>query len=415
MIRCSRSTLALVVAALTACRGDTGTQPVTDPATVVARVTISAPRTSLAVGGTLQLAAQATNSVGTILVDKTIDWASSRPDVATITSLGLVTGVATGTTVIRATSGGRSGSVTLTVQAPNQVVLTSDAGDYIGGGGSYSYTNSDAEIHLSASATSILLSISGDQRWNATFQVPSGSQLAPRSYTDATRWPFQGSGAGLSWYGEGRGCNTLTGFFTIDSLRWSGGVGSSLLGIDMRFEQHCEGASPALRGTIHWRADDPTVAPGPVTPIPTSLWQPPPGAVPSIGNVTYLQSDPGEYVGQGATTLYQTSISVAGTGRHATVSVGGYHGEFEGMDSISELQVGYYSHLMRYPFNNPVRGGLDWFGNGVGCNTLTGWFIVDRVNYVNGALTGIELRFEQHCDAQGPALHGMVRWGEFAG
>jgi hypothetical protein len=34
-------------------------------------------------------------------------------------------------------------------------------------------------------------------------------------YPDATRYPFNDSGAGLSFYGDGRGDNTLTGYFNV--------------------------------------------------------------------------------------------------------------------------------------------------------------------------------------------------------
>lgn len=37
-------------------------------------------------------------------------------------------------------------------------------------------------------------------------------------------------------------------------------------------------------------------------------------------------------------------------------------------------------------------------GQGRGCNTLTGGFVVDGETYSNGALTAIDLRFEQHCE-----------------
>jgi hypothetical protein len=414
MIRRRRSVLVLFATALTGCGGNTDTQPRVD-STAVARITIRAPHASLAVGSTLQLAADAANSAGTILANQIVDWSSSRPEIATVTSFGLVTGVAVGTAVITARSGGHSGSATMSVQAPTQIILISDPGDYIGAGGTYGYSNTNAVIAVSATTTLLQLSISGDEGWIAGFKVPSGAQLSAGAYSNATRWPFQGTGAGLSWGGQGRGCNTLTGSFTIDSLSWTDELGSALLAVDLRFEQHCEGTAPALRGSIHWRADDPTVAPGPVLPIPANLWQPPSGAVPATGDVTYLQSEPGDYIGGGATNLYQSNMRVTGNGRHATVSVGGYTGDFEGMGSIPELKVGYYGNLMRYPFNNPARGGLSWYGNGVGCNTLTGWFVVDRVHYANFALLGIELRFEQHCDGQTAALHGMVRWGQFAG
>jgi hypothetical protein len=411
--RWSRLAPFIVIAALAAC-GDDGTS--VDPATAVASVTIEAPRTALSVGSTLQLSATAANAAGTILTGRTIDWISSRPDVATITSDGLVRGVGSGATVISAASGGHEATVSLSVQRPSSIVLTSDAGDYIGGGRTYTYTKASATIQVTATATAVEVRIAGDQDWNGHFQVPSGSQLTPRTQFNGTRWPFQGAGAGLSWSGEGRGCNTLTGFFVVDSLRWSGAEGSSSLeAIALRFEQHCEGAGPALRGTITWRADDPTVAAGPVTPIPSTVWRPPAGAIPATGNLVYLQSDGGDYIGQGATTLYQTGLSAAAAGRHLTVSAGGYTMEFEGMNSLTQVQTGYYGDLMRYPFHNPIRGGLSVSGNGRGCNTLTGWVAVDRVNYAGTSLVGIEMRFEQHCEGLAPALRGMVRWGQLPG
>jgi len=406
----SRFALSIVWITLGACGGET---TIVDPATAVSKVAISAAYTSLAVGSTIQLTAEATNAAGTVLVGKTVNWASSRPDVATITSLGLVMGKATGIAVITATSEGRSGSLTLTVQAPNTITLTSDVGDYIGQGAAYSYTNASAIIRVTANASSIGLSISGDQAWTATFQAQSGAQLATGVYSNATRFPFQGGGPGLSWSGEGRGCNTLTGFFIIDSLSWTAGPASPLLALDLRFEQHCEGGAAALHGTIHWRADDPTKPPGPVTP-PANLWQPPAGATPTTGNFVYLQSEQGDYIGAGAVNLYQTGITVSVTGARIAISVGGYNSTFQGMNSITELKAGYYGNLMRYPFNNPARGGFDWSGNGRGCNELLAWFVIDRVNYVNGLFAGVEARFEQHCDGLNPALHGAIRWGQLS-
>jgi hypothetical protein len=55
--------------------------------------------------------------------------------------------------------------------------------------------------------------------------------------------------AGMSWSGEGRVCDTLTGWFVVDSVTY---VGETLTAIDLRFEQHCEGTAPALYGKIHW-------------------------------------------------------------------------------------------------------------------------------------------------------------------
>ena len=81
------------------------------------------------------------------------------------------------------------------------------------------------------------------------------------------------------------------------------------------------------------------------------------------------------------------------------------------MNTLTQLQPGYYAGLQRYPFHNPVLGGLDWSGDGRGCNTLKGWFTVDSVTYVGSTLTAIDLRFEQHCEGGTTALHGAIHWG----
>ena len=63
------------------------------------------------------------------------------------------------------------------------------------------------------------------------------------------------------------------------------------------------------------------------------------------------------------------------------------------MNSLSRIETGYYPDLERFPFHNPAKGGLSWTGEGRGCNTLRGWFAVDRVTYSGSTLTAIELRF----------------------
>ena len=64
----------------------------------------------------------------------------------------------------------------------------------------------------------------------------------------------------------------------------------------------------------------------------------------------------------------------------------------------------------KFPIQVNARGGLSWYGDGRGCNTLTGWFIVENVTYSGATITAIDLRFEQHCESASPALHGQVHW-----
>ena len=47
------------------------------------------------------------------------------------------------------------------------------------------------------------------------------------------------------------GCNSTRGWFAVDSVAYAAGRLSAL---DVRFEQHCDGAAPALHGMLHWRA-----------------------------------------------------------------------------------------------------------------------------------------------------------------
>ena len=305
-----------------------------------------------------------------------------------------------------------SGTTEISVGTTSFIQLQSDAGDYIGQGRSYGYTKANASISLSSNANSLGITVAGDEHWNATIAVPTGyNQLIVGTY-QATRFA-SASAAGLDWGGEGRGCNTITGTIIIDNVVYAG---NDLSELDLRFEQHCEGGSAALRGQIHWLASDTTSPPGPQNPPPAGLWDAPFNATPTSGNYIYLQSDPGDFVGGGQTYVYTQAnamLNVSMSGLHLTISVNGndtWTGDFQGMNSISELQTGYYGGLQRYPFNNPTRGGLDWSGNGLGCNTLTGWFVIDNITAVAGTLTTIDLRFEQHCEGGAAALHGKIHW-----
>jgi hypothetical protein len=294
--------------------------------------------------------------------------------------------------------------------SPNFVRLASDAGDYIGAGETYDYSQANAVLTVTATGGHLSLTIRGDQWWYGDFATPSSITRLQTGQYDAQRYPFNDPAkGGLDWSGEGRGCNTVTGWFAVDSVMY---VQDTLKAIGLRFEQHCEGGTTALHGSIHWRFDDLTTPAGPVNPAPAGLWRPAAGSTPSSGAFVYLESEPGDGIGLGGTYSYAapTSISVSASGGLLSVAVGGWSGHFQAMNTLNQLQPGYYPDLLRYPFHNPTKGGLDWSGNGRGCNTLLGWFVIDGITYTNGALTAVDLRFEQHCDGMTPALHGAMHW-----
>ena len=135
--------------------------------------------------------------------------------------------------------------------------MSGDAGDYISQGRSYTYTP-QMGARMGGGGTETYASMGadyGDDWWGARFQAPKGQILLPgKTYTGATRYPFNSGNAGLDVSGSGRGCNTLTGQFTVHEATYDNGI---LTGFRISFEQHCEGATPALRGELSWRALDP--------------------------------------------------------------------------------------------------------------------------------------------------------------
>jgi hypothetical protein len=88
-----------------------------------------------------------------------------------------------------------------------------------------------------------------------------GSPLEPGVYSNAERAAFTDPNRpGLDVFGDGRGCNKVTGQFEIlDSRLGGGGDGGADAGtpriesITVVFEQHCEGAPPALLGCFHFQ------------------------------------------------------------------------------------------------------------------------------------------------------------------
>ncbi len=129
-----------------------------------------------------------------------------------------------------------------------------DAGDWISGGQSYSYsTTSQDRFDVSGSADNRVVSLSVDGAngdwWYLDLAAPSGSTLTPGEYTDAARYPFnEGDRPGLSLSGNGRGCNTLTGSFTVLDVEF--GPNGYVQTLHATFEQHCEGGTAALRGEV---------------------------------------------------------------------------------------------------------------------------------------------------------------------
>ena len=309
---------------------------------------------------------------------------------------------------------GSDGAVGPTLSGPSKVVLTSDAGDYIGGGRSYEYTKSVAIIGITAVGGHLKISVAGDEGWSANFMMPQAStRLQKGSYQNLSRFPFHDPAiGGFEWSGQGRGCNSSASSVVVEDVAYEG---TTVVSLDLRFEQRCDGSSSALRGTIHWKAAEETPTSGPVLPIPSTLWTPTPGSVPASGNYVYWEVPAAAPVGAKfpylMTPEYHT-INVASTAGVLTVGVSGPTGfrlDFEAMSAVTSLKVGYYPGLQRRYNHNRLKGGLEVVLDGMGCNALLGWVAIDRVEYTNGRLSAIDIRFEQACDGEAPG-NGKVHW-----
>lgn len=135
--------------------------------------------------------------------------------------------------------------------APTTLVsFRGDAGDYVTQGRSYNYDRTNAQIVFSRNFDNgVSIAINGATWWTLDTAVPNNGSFVVGTYTNAQRFPFQAPNTpGLDLSGDGRGCNTLTGQFTVHQVQFDSGGTPQVL--DLTFEQHCEGASAAAYGQV---------------------------------------------------------------------------------------------------------------------------------------------------------------------
>lgn len=134
--------------------------------------------------------------------------------------------------------------------------FVSDPGDFVGQGRTLFLTPETSSFQSRAEQNNRVVSVflfpfnSADGLfWFLDLAAPQGQQLVPGVYEGATRYPFQTPGEpGISFVGDGRGCNTATGRFQVFESVY--GPAGYVERFRADFEQHCEGGTPALRGTI---------------------------------------------------------------------------------------------------------------------------------------------------------------------
>ena len=79
------------------------------------------------------------------------------------------------------------------------------------------------------------------------------------------------------------------------------------------------------------------------------------------------------------------------------------------------LAVGVYENALRFNVDAPGRPGLEVTGGGVGCNQVSGRFVVDELTRNgDGSLRSFAARFEHHCDGAPGTLFGSVSYNATA-
>ena len=145
----------------------------------------------------------------------------------------------------------------------------SEAGDYIGQGASASYLAPTATVDARGTAGYATVSVDSPgtgQWWTLDVAAPPGETLQAGSYTGAVRAPFRGAGQpGLSFSGTGRGCNSLTGDFTVHSIATD--PAGAITSLDVSFRQYCDNAVAGMSGRARFH----TVAPDPRAATTTTL------------------------------------------------------------------------------------------------------------------------------------------------
>jgi hypothetical protein len=128
--------------------------------------------------------------------------------------------------------------------------------DYIGQSARQTLDRLDGAFNGTLSGSVAQVSFNGSDSWSLNFAAPAGTPLVPGTYTGAVRYPFNPAGVpGLSISGAGRGCNMLSGTFTVHEAEL--GAGTTLARFAADFEQHCENGTAALFGSVRLNSSVP--------------------------------------------------------------------------------------------------------------------------------------------------------------
>ena len=147
-------------------------------------VTVSPATATVAIGATQTLAATVKDQNGVVMSGQAVTWSSSNTAVATVNASGVVTGVAAGSATISATSSGKTGSASLTVNAPTAVPgVVTNLSATVTGPNSVTLSFAQVSDGLGAPAKYDVRYAPSPINWGAAPSVANGTCATPLSGT----------------------------------------------------------------------------------------------------------------------------------------------------------------------------------------------------------------------------------------
>ena len=208
------------------------------------------------------------------------------------------------------------------------------------------------------------------------------------------------------------------------SLAGAGGFSTTSFALPAMGEQllftPCSSANAGCSGTFQITA---ALATAPNTPVASSwpLTLRAPAGVGSDtpclagGNVVFFDGDSTDYIHPGTETITAGTFSATGSANTVDLSVtpsagGWWYLDFSSAQLGQALAAQVYDDAQRAPFASPGHPGLEISGSGRGCNTLTGAFQVEDLQWNGSTLASFTATFEQHCEGGAAALRGCIHY-----
>lgn len=268
--------------------------------------------------------------------------------------------------------------------------FSSEQGDFIGAGQTKVYTPENATFQLSGNNQQLTLRVSTAQEWwYVNLAAPRGQTFVPGRYYEAERASFRtGRSPGIDVSGNGRGCNETWGSVYIQQIEAN--AQGQILSLEASFIQRCERLqAPALAGVVRYNA-------------------------PALS--LKLDSDVGDYIGQGMKKHYAgdtSTFALTGDASRLNYTASGQRDSWRATiapPSGKKLQPGTVYATTR--FADAQNAGLDFGGNGRGCNASSGLLTIEDIGFdpVTNAVNRLYAEFEQYCENRPQALRGAIRY-----